>query len=212
MLNSQKMNQDALPNRQQSPSSWTRPTFAYPATPIAASYERVIVEIGPGRGDFLFYLARGNPTAAIVGIEIKARRTDLLIERIEKQGLKNIWLVQDDARHALPTLFAKDSIDEIHINFPDPWPKRRHGKNRAASHSFLEDCLDRLKKNGTIEIATDHASYARDIERALTKLTGFKNCYETPIVHDRPDAFPTFFAQKWQREGRQMNYMKYRKI
>ena len=76
--------------------------FIYPASCHPVDGKRLIVEVGPGRGDFLFHLAEKNPEAVIVGIEIKAKRVDKLIRRIERRGLKNVRIIQDDARDALP--------------------------------------------------------------------------------------------------------------
>lgn len=186
--------------------------FLYPAAPCPAAPEgRLIIEIGPGRGDFLFHLAEMNPDSTVVGIEIKRKRVDKLIARAEKRGFKNVRIIQDDARAALPRFFDESSVDEIHINFPDPWPKKRHSKNRAVNKTFLEECARVLKKGGTISIATDHAPYSDEIAKAAACIPELEFRYDRPAVTERPDAYPTFFALKWQKEGRKINYQKYKR-
>lgn len=185
--------------------------FIYPASCPLVDGKRLIVEVGPGRGDFLFHLAEKNPESVIVGIEIKAKRVDKLIRRIEHRGLKNVRIIQADARDALLSFFAKSSIDEIHILFPDPWPKRRHEKNRAVSETFLRDCLAALKPDGVINFVTDHAAYAEAAAAVFATIDGFESCYAERISTKSDNEFPTFFAQKWLSMGRKISYQRYRR-
>ncbi|MFH0798551.1 MAG: tRNA (guanosine(46)-N7)-methyltransferase TrmB [Pseudomonadota bacterium] len=193
------------------PLELSRTPFLYPAAGMQRS-GRTIVEVGPGRGDFLFHLAEINPDATVVGIEIKRKRVDKLISRVEKRGLKNVSLIQDDARDALPRIFKDQSVDEIHMNFPDPWPKNKHAKNRAASREFLEECRRILKIGGTISIATDSLPYAQKILENAATIRGLQSSYANPLEREMPDAYPTFFAMKWRSEGREITYQKYRRM
>lgn len=172
--------------------------FQHPASRFRSS--RVIVEVGPGRGDFLFHLAEANADATVVGIEIKRRRVDKLIARTERRGLTNVCIVQDDARAALPRLFGEESIDAIHVLFPDPWPKKRHAKNRAVGTPFLRACRRALKIGGTIAIVTDSETYAAEVAACIDGVDGL-----APCADDDPSGeavFPTLFAQKWRSEDR----------
>lgn len=186
---------------------WCRDTFLYPASP--ANLARKIIEIGPGRGDFLFHLAENNKDAAIYGIEIKGKRFDKLIKRTQKRGLDNIILIQDDGRNALVDHVKNNSIEKIYINFPDPWPKKRHTKNRLMNEPFLFSCLSVLKKEGELIFTTDFKNYAYQVAELFSSIDGFSNAYSGGILTDSPEAFPTFFAQKWKAEGRTIYYQKY---
>ena len=191
--------------------AYERAAFHYPAGGLSFRGERLVVEVGPGRGDFMFHIAETNPRDEIVGIEIKGKRIDKLIKRIERRSLRNVRLIQDDARAALPRNFDDGSVDEIHVHFPDPWPKKRHTKHRSMSYSFLKDCLKALKVDGTLTFITDHRPYAEAVLETFSEITEFESCYEGPLMSDAPDAFPTFFAQKWIAEGREITYQKYRR-
>lgn len=184
---------------------WRRVPFLYPATIPDIDGKYVILEVGPGRGDFLFHLAKTNPEAIIVGIEIKPKRIDKIIKRIERQNLKNILLIQDDAREALPRFLHECSINEIHVNFPDPWPKKRHKKNRAVSLKFLNECYRILKLDGTLSIITDHETYANDVAEDIIQVKGFEK-----IIPEN-EIFPSLFATKWTNEGRKITHQKYKK-
>lgn len=183
--------------------------FVYPAN--GQFNERIIVEVGPGRGDFLFHLAETNPDKSIVGIEIKRKRVDKLIDRIEKRGLKNVTIIQDDARCALPRFFGENSVDTIFINFPDPWPKRRHEKNRVLSRDFLQDCCSVLKFYGNLNITTDFQSYAETAANEIDAIPLLETCHPDVVKNQSDDAYPTLFAQKWINMGRTIYYQKYQR-
>lgn len=181
----------------------------YPASFDLNDVDGVIIEIGPGRGDFLFHLAQNNPGRTVVGIEIKHRRFQKLVERVERLGLKNICLVLADARAALPAIFKKNHAHEIHILFPDPWPKRRHKKNRLLCADFLIQCADVLKKNSHLYFTTDFEEYAKDVSKEILSVKQFKSCYDPAIKNHSDESFETYFAKKWKILGRNFYYQKY---
>ncbi len=186
--------------------------MCYPATINEGRWEKeegrrtIILEIGPGRGDFLFHLAETNPHAEIIGVELKSQRYFKLIERIIKRGFKNVKVIQADGRYLVANDLAPETIDEIHINFPDPWPKRKHTKNRLMSKEFLECCARVLKKDGLISFITDSKDYADEVakEKGDRLIFTFEKV-ACPL-------FLTYFAQKWLKEGRKFYKLTWRKI
>lgn len=176
-------------------SKWDKIPLCYPA--VISQKDATIVEIGPGRGDFLFQLARENPDAAIIGIELKSKRYFKLIDRVRKLGIGNVQLIQADGRHAIKS-FGAASLREIHINFPDPWPKRKHTENRLLAAEFIKDCANALCEGGVLYFITDAGWYAEDVKALISAaVKEFEG-----IVIDKNDFYPTFFAQKWLKEGR----------
>jgi tRNA (guanine-N7-)-methyltransferase len=190
----------------------TKIPFVFPAGFGVQNSSRTLVEIGPGRGDFLFHLAESNPDTTVAAIEIKRKRVDKLIKRVENRRLTNVAIIQDDARYALPRFFEENSVDAIYINFPDPWPKRRHEKNRVLSRNFLDECRNVLKFYGTLNITTDYQPYAEDVANCVSGIAQLETCYSEVLTHESPEAYPTLFAQKWTAMGRQIYYQKYQRI
>lgn len=182
-----------------------RSLIAYPAEEMS---EDVIVEIGPGRGDFLFHLAGIHPKKTICAVEIKAKRFHKLIERRNRQKLTNIKLILADAAVALPELFEKISVESIFINFPDPWPKKRHAKNRLLKYPFLKICSKILKPGGTLFITTDAEWYSEEIYNHCIEIPELKSIYGRPAA-ESDEAYPTLFSEKWKSEGRTIYYQKY---
>lgn len=164
-----------------------------------------LLEIGPGRGDFLFHLATENPLATVVGVEVKPTRCEKLAVRLEKRGLKNVELVCMDAKVFLPQC-AADEFEQIFILFSDPWPKNRHAKNRLFQEKFVEGLLRVLKPGGRIYVAHDDPKYIAQIREVFGAFaTSF-------VAHDDGVEFTTFYADKWKKEGRSLWSFSYEKI
>lgn len=113
------------------------------------------VEIGMGKGQFIYSLASLNPDINYVGVE---KFSSVLIRGIQKQEaqpLPNLKFIRMEAEE-IAEVFSKDEVDRIYLNFSDPWPKDRHAKRRLPSRQFLARYNCFLKKDGVIEFKTDN--------------------------------------------------------
>lgn len=174
------------------------PLSFYPDEVMVA--QSSILEIGPGRGDFLFDLARHHPEKTIASIEIKRKRYEKLKPRLDRHGLKNIVLICGDARVVLPRLFERRQLDAIYMLFLDPWPKKRHAKHRLVQPYFVHELYRTLKTGGEVILAHDNDNYLRASCELLVRHAGFRR--GDPA--GRPDMFQTFYAEKWQQAGREL--------
>lgn len=114
------------------------------------------IEIGMGKGDFIYEMARRNPDINFIGIEKFPSVIAAAINKInQKEKLNNLKLMHYDAIQ-LNDIFAKNEVDHIYLNFSDPWPKKRHAKRRLTSHAFLDVYKNILIDNGQIEFKTDN--------------------------------------------------------
>ena len=113
------------------------------------------VEVGMGKGRFIYTLAALNPDINYVGIE---KFSSVLLRAVQKQQeepLPNLRFIRMEAEE-IAEVFGENEIDRIYLNFSDPWPKDRHAKRRLPSRQFLKryDCF--LKRDGVIEFKTDN--------------------------------------------------------
>ena len=116
----------------------------------------VFVEIGMGKGDFIYQNALKHPENNYIGIEKFPSVLAAAINKINKQEkLDNLKLMHYDALELL-NVFEKGEIDHLFLNFSDPWPKKRHAKRRLTSPDFLNVYRQLLKKDGLIEFKTDN--------------------------------------------------------
>ena len=125
------------------------------------------VEIGFGMGQATLDWATNRPDLNIVGIEIYRPGIGALLAGIERLGLANLRLLEGDAALLLDSKFAADSLDEVRILFPDPWPKKRHHKRRLIQPGFARLLASRLRPGGLLRLATDSAAYAEWMADAL---------------------------------------------
>jgi tRNA (guanine-N7-)-methyltransferase len=154
-----------------------RPLEFYPAKP-----ERIcgdILEIGPGRGDFLMSVARTHPEQRFVAVEVGLRRFAKLAARAEKHGLSNVLVIGGDARLVIPRHFDAASFGSVVVLFPDPWPKRRHAFNRLLQPEFLVQIARVLKPGGHLYLKSDVESYIVWVGEQIARLPQYR------VVEDR---------------------------
>ena len=114
------------------------------------------LEIGSGKGQFLIEMARKFPKQFFIGVERNTTCAGITAKKlVEAEDIKNAKLVYDNADIVL--LKLKDgSVDNIFLNFSDPWPKKRHAKRRLSAPSYLDNYYRILKKGGKLIIKTDN--------------------------------------------------------
>lgn len=115
------------------------------------------IEIGMGKGKFIIQLAKENPEINYIGIE---KFSSVLIRAIEKSkelDIHNLCFLLLDAAN-INDIFAENEIDQIYLNFSDPWPKDRHSKRRLTSKEFLARYNKLLVPNGEVIFKTDNVN------------------------------------------------------
>ena len=116
-------------------------------------------EIGFGNGDFLVKKSELHPERNFFGIDYAIesfRRAKKKIESTKKTSIKLVCL---EAKAAFIVLVPEKSFSHIYLNFPDPWPKKKHFKNRLLDREFFTIAASCSKDKGKIIIATDDPFY-----------------------------------------------------
>lgn len=188
-------------------------TLPWP-TPMAQLFGReapLIVEIGFGNGEYLLYLAAQNPSANVLGIEIANQCLEKAETLIDKTGIANVRLIHSRAETALHHLLQPASIQEIHINYPDPWFKKRHSGRRLIQRDTLDVIANRLCHGGWFYLATDIHAYAEMSHALLSETPSLTNVLPTPWVHHLPNRYQTKYERKGLREGRPGHYFVYQR-
>ena len=123
---------------------------------IEFPFKSVAIEVGFGSGKHLLYQAQKNPNGLFIGIEIHTPSATQVLKQIELKGLKNIWVINYDARLLLE-MIPSNTCHQIFVHFPVPWDKKP--QRRVISTSFLEESMRVLKKGGRLELRTDSYKY-----------------------------------------------------
>ncbi len=136
---------------------------------------RFAIEFGFGDGEFLVQQALMNNDTAYLGIEVFRPGVGKCLLNLHKNGIKNVRISTSDARDVLAQQIPSDSVNEIIILFPDPWPKARHRKRRLINAEFVALCVDRLVTNGSILMVTDSGDYADQARHLLLENGSLKS-------------------------------------
>ena len=139
-----------------------------------ADKSQVILEIGSGMGEATAAIAQANPQTGYVAVEMHAPGLAALLILINQLELSNVKLIREDATYLLANFIPDNSLDGIHLLFPDPWPKNRQHKRRIVQGEFVELIANKLKPGGFIHIATDWQPYADWIKARFATSTIFK--------------------------------------
>ena len=145
-------------------------------TPDQHSSPQKILEIGFGMGESTAHIAQICPRDLFLGIEVHEPGVGALLKKIGELQLSNLRLIQHDAVEVLEHMITKDSLDGVHIFFPDPWHKMRHHKRRLIQKDFLTLLVSRLKIGGYIHLATDWQHYAEQMLLVLNQHPDLENC------------------------------------
>lgn len=113
------------------------------------------IEVGTGKGQFITEMARANPSINYIGIELYDSVIITALERLIDADLPNLRLLNVNAVD-LPKYFAKNDVDQVYLNFSDPWPKSRHEKRRLTYKDFLKIYEEILVDSGEIHFKTDN--------------------------------------------------------
>ena len=161
------------------------------------------IEIGMGKGDFIYQNALKHPENNYIGIEKFPSVLAAAINKINKnQSLPNLKLMHFDAIE-LENVFENGEIDHLFLNFSDPWPKKRHAKRRLTSSAFLNVYRRLLKKDGVIEFKTDNRGL---FEYSLVSLNQYPLDLETVNLdlHHSPENetnIMTEYERKFCKKG-----------
>ncbi len=188
-------------------SGWSK-LFGLPVAPL-----RLHVDIGFGNGEFLTELARRDPGRAVVGIELSFKRVLKVARRLSHSDLRNVRLLGVDAAWAVREAFEDESVEAFWINFPDPWPKRRHRRRRFVEPAFVAELSRRLMVGGSLHVATDNPEYAAAIRTALDGEPLLENAPALTAHQDKRREFsPTAFQRVWIAQRRRCFFFEYRRV
>lgn|GEM_PF-721686 len=157
------------------------------------------VEIGIGNGEFISAFAVRYPEQNYIGFEVMKRIFDRAIRKVRSAGVKNAKIIHFDATFFV-SLLEDECVDNFYVNFPDPWPKKKHNKRRLLKTSFIEILVSKLKKGGSLYMATDQVDYAEEIVQNLKPVEKLKSAYDTVFINELVDYHETKYYRKFSPE------------
>ncbi len=170
----------------------------------------VWLEIGFGNGEHLAEQARRHPEVGFIGSEVFVNGIAALLRHIERLGLTNVRIFDDDARLLLTSL-PEASITRAFLLFPDPWPKARHAKRRFVGPANLAILANLLADSAELRIATDDPGYTRWTLQHLSDRAEFSWLARRPSDWRDPPAdwVETRYQRKAVAAGRRPIFLRF---
>ncbi len=162
----------------------------------------VTLEVGFGNGDNLLALAQAEPARDFIGVEVHPPGVGHLLRKAAAAGLANLKVIQHDAVEVLQQQVPAGSLDSMLVLFPDPWHKKRHHKRRLVNPDFAALAASRLRRGGTLQLATDWEPYAEAMLEVLNAAAGLRNrAADRRFVPRNPGRIVTRFEKRGERLG-----------
>ncbi|MDA3914421.1 tRNA (guanosine(46)-N7)-methyltransferase TrmB [Oleiagrimonas sp.] len=173
---------------------------------LDATFERHaphILEIGFGNGEALAYSAASDPGSDYLGIEVHRPGVGRLMNTLATSGTENVRLYRHDAVEVLREEIARETLDQVRVWFPDPWPKKRHQKRRLIQPDFVALVASRVRPGGLLHLATDWAEYAGHMLEVMEAAPRWRNTCGPGVFSDCP---PWRIETHFERRGRRLGH------
>ncbi|MGB9789100.1 MAG: tRNA (guanosine(46)-N7)-methyltransferase TrmB [Thermotoga caldifontis] len=159
----------------------------------------LVVELGFGNGEFLVGLAKQDPSRNYIGFETSLTSIVKIQKKIHYEGLNNVRVFMVDGHFGLREFFEDNSVQEIYINFPCPWPKKAHAERRFTNQAFVTTVAAVLKKGGRFHLTSDVEWYVRDMASLMEE----SGCFgEISIFTNDRIVLGTRYERKWLSQGK----------
>ncbi|MCO6542282.1 MAG: tRNA (guanosine(46)-N7)-methyltransferase TrmB [Lactobacillus sp.] len=173
-----------------------------------AQVQPIELELGSGKGKFIIEKAQKNPQINYLAMEVQTAALGMILKRQIELQLPNLQLLQANG-HDINSLFAREEITKLYLNFSDPWPKTRHTKRRLTAPNFLEQYQDILLAPGNIEFKTDNQGL---FEYSLVSCNNFGMKFDEVLLdlHQSERAaanITTEYEEKFSKKGQPIYFL-----
>lgn len=181
-------------------------TFEFSFQEIFGNDNPICIEFCSGNGEWIARAAGLYPEYNWIGVEKQFKRTRKIWSKMKNLGLKNILpvcgLAEDFCLHYLKNTL----IEKAYVNFPDPWPKNSHAKNRIIQTPFIEMLANVSKIGASLTLVTDDEKYSNQMMQVVTGHPKWENIEDRTLPEDYGSSY---FNRLWQSLGKSIRYMKF---
>ena len=171
----------------------------------------VIIEYCTGNGTWLAEKAK-DQTKNWVAVEWRFERVRKIWSKLKNLNLANLFVISGEAQ-AFTREYLQDScVDGVYVNFPDPWPKDKHAKNRLFQQPFIQELARIVKPGGTVIVATDDPAYSEQICKEMVAHPAWESDISAPYyVTQWKDYGTSYFDALWRGKGKLIRYFQFRR-
>ncbi len=165
----------------------------------------IAIEFCSGNGGWILQKAKEDTSIFWIAVEKKFERARKIWVKAKNQNVENLLIVFGDARTFITFYLIEDSVDMVYINFPDPWPKRRHQKNQLIDHLFAEELSRVVKPQGKAVLVTDDTIYSKKMIASM--LFFWESPWGPPYYQTKwPEYGLSYFHSLWMEKGREIYF------
>lgn len=192
-------------------AEWIFPGWEDPS--LFGNKRGVSIEYCAGNGAWILEKALRNPLQNWVAVEKKFERVRKIWSKIQNHRLENLLVVCGEALTFTTFYIPANSVDEIYVNFPDPWPKQKHAKNRLLQSPFVQEIARIVKKEGTATLVTDDPTYSEQMAKVMLQTPAWKGVFPPPFyITDWLDYGHSYFDALWREKGRTIRYLQFKRL
>jgi len=171
----------------------------------------VEIEYCTGNGAWIIERALRFPERNWVAVEIQFDRVRKIWSKMHNFNLTNLFIVCGEGLTFTRYYVPDHSVSAVYVNFPDPWPKLKHAKNRILQEPFLTEMARVLKPGSCATLVTDHVEYMHQITQAMQANSLWTSCHPDPYyLRTLPDYGSSYFETLWRQRGMPLHYMQYK--
>lgn len=200
-----------VPERCGNDSTFVFPGWEHPS--LFGNNHPIQIEYCSGNGAWITDKAFENPNINWIAVEKKFVRARKIWSKMKNRQLNNLVVICGEAYKATQMYFPSGSFEAAYINFPDPWPKKRHAKNRLIRPSFVAEIWRVLQNDSTFTLVTDDPDYSMRMIEEMGCYPGFESTFPEPYYIMEMSGYGTsYFEQLWRDQGKTIRFHRFKKI
>lgn len=173
-------------------------------------FKKIYIEYCSGNGTWVLEKAKQDPSILWIAIERRFDRARKIWVKKMNQQIDNCLIIYGSAEPFSQYYLQKGLIDAIFVNFPDPWPKEKHIKNRLFQPPFIQSLHVSLKTGEPITIVTDDPVYKVQILDQFSSTEAWVNPYLPQGYLNELEGYgSSFFEELWRSKGLGIHYMQF---
>ena len=196
-----------IPDYYERHQEWEFPTWEK----IFGNSNPVVIEYCSGNGTWIADKAQ-DKQYNWVAVEWRFERVQKIWAKKKRRGLDNLFIVCGDANIFIRDYLKDVTVDGVYVNFPDPWPKDRHAKNRLFQAPFIADLHRTLKPAAHFTVVTDDAPYGQQLTDVVFQNGGWDAVFPSPYYVNTWEGYgASYFDSLWRDKGREIKYFQFLK-
>lgn len=145
-----------------------------------------------------------------VAVEWRFERVQKIWSKKKNYGLDNLFIVCGDAQIFIREYLKTASVSEVYINFPDPWPKEKHAKNRLFQPPFIAEMSRTMVQSAPLTVVTDDPPYGQQLVEVVLANSAWSAVHPFPHYRTEWDGYGTsYFEGLWRGKGREIRYFQF---